>query len=442
MGYERLRAGSHRAHFDRVSTDIIFVREKKPVGGTVVAMSWAAFITGCLYFFVAFVLRVSPSVMVSDLMHDFSVGASVLGNLSAFYFYAYASIQIPVGLMMDRIGPRRLMCGAAMLCALGCIVFSFSTSVHTAYIGRAMIGVGAAFGYVGTLTIAAQWFPVQQFAMLGGVLQMFGMAGAVGGQAPTGFMVEAIGWRHSILVFGVVVAIIALLSWLFIRDRAQESRQRVSLRTGLKTVTANSQTWLNAFVGLALTGPMLAFAGLWGVPFLQTGYGMNRTVAAASVSVLFVGWGIAAPLVGLASDRIRRRKPFLIFGCAGLALILSIVLLVPGLTRVALVTLFFTGGVFGATMVVVFANVKELNPRYASGAALGLVNTAVVGSGALFQPLIGVLLDLAWDGQMQAGVPVYGVGMYVNALLVLPLVTFAGLVASLFLRETHCRQIE
>lgn len=220
------------------------------------AVTWAALITGCLYFLTAFVLRVSPSVMVNDLMRDFSVGASVLGNLSAFYFYTYASIQIPVGLMMDRIGPRRLMTGAAALCAIGCVVFAYSTNVTTAYLGRAMIGAGAAFGYVGTLTIAANGFPVQWFAMLGGILQMFGMAGAVGGQAPTGFLVALFGWRHSMLAFGVGIGVIALLCWLFVRDRTHESQQSISLGASLKTVMSNVQTWLNAFVGLALTGPM------------------------------------------------------------------------------------------------------------------------------------------------------------------------------------------
>ncbi len=405
------------------------------------AFTWAALITGCLYFLVAFVLRVSPSVMVNDLMRDFSVGASVLGNLSAFYFYTYASIQIPIGLMMDRIGPRRLMTGAAAVYAMGCVVFAYSTDVTTAYIGRAMIGAGAAFGYVGTLTIAANGFPVQWFAMLGGVLQMFGMAGAVGGQAPTGFLVAQFGWRHSMLMFALATAVIAILSWVFVRDQKHDSRRGVSLRAGLKTVMGNPQTWLNAFVGLALTGPMLAFAGLWGVPYLQTAYDMTRTTAAGNMSVFFIGWGIAAPLVGLASDRIGRRKPFLLFGCIGLAAILLVILTLPGLTRFMLIFLFFVGGTFGASMVVTFANVKELNPRHTSGAALGLVNTAVVGSGALLQPLIGVLLDVAWNGQMQAGAPFYDVNMYTNALLVLPVITMAGFIASLFLRESYCRQM-
>lgn len=405
-------------------------------------VAWAALITGCLYFLTAFVLRVSPSVMVNDLMRDFAVGASVLGNLSAFYFYAYASIQIPVGLMMDRIGPRRLMTGAAALCAVGCVVFAYSTDVTTAYLGRAMIGAGAAFGYVGTLTIAANAFPAQWFAMLGGILQMFGMAGAVGGQAPTGFLVTQLGWRYSMLVFGVAVGVIAILSWVFVRDQEHASRHSVSLRAGLKTVMGNPQTWLNAFVGLALTGPMLAFAGLWGVPYLQTAYDMSRTAAAGSMSVFFIGWGISAPLVGLASDRIGRRKPFLLVGCVGLAAIMMTILTVPGLTQSTLIILFLMGGMCGSSMVVTFANVKELNPRHTSGAALGLVNTAVVGSGALLQPLIGVLLDVAWNGQMQNDVPFYDASMYVQALLVLPVITFVGFVASLFLKESYCRQID
>ena len=104
--------------------------------------------------------------------------------------------------------------------------------------------------------------------------------------------------------------------------------------------------------------------------------------------------------------------------------------------------LFLIGGMFGASMVVTFANVKELNPSHTSGAALGLVNTAVVGSGALLQPLIGALLDVAWNGQMQDGVPWYDARMYVQALLILPAITFTGFIASFFLKESYCRQVD
>lgn len=129
-----------------------------------------AFSLGTIFFGYAFVQRVSPSVMTSELMRDFAVGGAALGSLSAFYFYAYASIQLPVGMLTDHFGPRKLMSFAAALCALASIGFAFSDSLLTASIGRALIGGTVAFGFVGTLAIAGYWFKPGQYAMLAGLL--------------------------------------------------------------------------------------------------------------------------------------------------------------------------------------------------------------------------------------------------------------------------------
>ena len=126
-----------------------------------------AFALGTLFFGYAFIQRVSPSVMTSELMRDFSVGGAALGSLSAFYFYAYASIQLPVGMLTDRYGPRKLMSFAAGFCALASLGFALSDSLLTASIGRALIGGTVAFGFVGTLAIAGYWFKPAQYAMLG-----------------------------------------------------------------------------------------------------------------------------------------------------------------------------------------------------------------------------------------------------------------------------------
>src|SRR3954464_5349888 len=127
-----------------------------PKTGVTGCRALAAWVVASLFFLYAFVHRVSPSVMVDELMRDFAVGAAVLGNLSAFYFYTYASLQIPVGVLMDRIGPRRLTAAAAAVCAIGSFVFAMSDGVATASFGRALIGVGAGFSFVGTLTVATQ----------------------------------------------------------------------------------------------------------------------------------------------------------------------------------------------------------------------------------------------------------------------------------------------
>src|SRR4030081_241251 len=101
--------------------------------------------TAALFFGYAWVLRVAPSVMVEELMRDFSVGAAVLGNLSAAYFYGYAGMQIPVGILLDRFGPRRLITIAALCCAGGCALFASGTTLGVVTAGRFLIGASAAF---------------------------------------------------------------------------------------------------------------------------------------------------------------------------------------------------------------------------------------------------------------------------------------------------------
>ncbi len=401
---------------------------------------WLAWTLGSLLFFLGFVLRVSPSVMVQDLMRDFSVGAAILGNLSACYFYAYASLQVPVGLLMDKFGPRRLLAVASIVCGLGSLLFAVADNVWLAYAGRVLIGAGAAFGYVGTMTISTAWFAPAQFAFLVGLLQTFGMVGAIGGQAPLALLVESFGWRDAISFIGILLLLLAVAMWLVIRDKPQTHKRTQSLADGLKTVVRNKQSWVCAGVGLTLTAPMLAFAGLWAVPFLKTVYGFEATKAASLTSTFFIGWAVAAPLMGWWSDRVKCRKPFMLLGTLGSTMGFAFISFGPTLPVPLLIPLFMFCGFAGATMVTTFSLVKELNSLQASGAALGLVNTAVVGSGALMQPLIGLVLDLNWDGNMINSVPLYSEAAYRLGLSVLPAVAGLGLVLSMFLQESFAEQ--
>ncbi len=407
--------------------------DSRPVSPRAVA-AWGI---ASLFFLYAFLQRVSPSVMVEDLMRDFAVGAAVLGNLSAFYFYTYAGLQIPVGLLMDRIGPRRLMTAAAVLCALGSFMFAASDSVALASLGRALIGVGAGFSFVGTLTVATQWLPLQRFAQFGGFTQAAGMAGAVFGQAPLAAFVAASGWRMTLVAVGLLGAALAIALWLLVRDRPHAPARPVAVMQGLRQVIANPQTWLNAGFGLSLTGPMLAFAGLWGVPWLMTVHGFERASAAGLLSLMFIGWGIGCPLIGLASDRWARRKPLMAAGAALAATTLAVLFYVPGLSSAAMAALLIAHGVGGSSMILGFACGRENNPPEASGSAYGFINTAVVGSGALFQPLLGLLLDLNWDGTLVDGARVYGADAYGIAFAILPIGCALGVVAALVGRETY-----
>lgn len=399
-----------------------------------------------VFFLYAFVQRVAPSVMVDDLMRDFAVGGALLGNLSAFYYYSYAGSQIPVGVLIDRYGPRRLVTAAAALAGVGSLVFVMADGLWLASIGRLMIGLGCAFSFVGALNYAALWFPPNRFATLGGWAQMLGVVGGVLGQAPLGYLVEHVGWRPAVAGLAVFGLALALATGLVLRDKPRRApvgaAVRHNLLSGLKRAAATPQVWLAAGFGMAMTSSMLAFGGLWGVPYVERAYGLGKAEAAALVSVLFVGWGIGAPLWGVLSDRWSRRRPFMVFGGALATAGITVAIYLPGLTPVTLAMVLFAQGLGSSAMVLCFAVARENTPVWSAGVTLGIVNGFVVGSGAVLQPLVGWLLDLGWDGTLVAGARIYGVATFEGAFLILPAICGAGVLVALLVRETGARPFE
>jgi len=403
-----------------------------------------AFALGTLFFGYAFVQRVSPSVMTNELMRDFAVGGAALGSLSAFYFYAYAAIQLPVGMLTDRYGPRKLMSFAAGMCAIASLGFGLSDSVLTASIGRALIGGTVAFAFVGTLAIAGYWFKPAQYAMLAGLLQTVGMSGAIFGQAPLRQVVESIGWRGTMNALGVIAIFLSLLLFFLVPHRSREQRKEgpsVGIITGLKSVASNLQTWLCALIGFGMAAIMLGFGGLWGVPWLSNVYGYSTVEAAGIISMLFAGWAVFSPLAGWASDRMGRRNPILTVGSIITLVAFSIVIFYTPENTYLLMAIIFITGVGGCAMTACFSSVKELNSLEYSSTALGLMNMFVVGSGAVMQPLIGWLLDMNWSGTMIDGARVYSENAYTFAFSSLLVVTAAACIGTMILRETGCRQV-
>ena len=404
------------------------------------ALPFCAWLTGALFFFYAWVLRVAPSVMVDELMADFGVGAAALGNLSAFYFYGYAGMQIPVGMMIDRFGPRRPMAIAAALCALGCVLFALSPSFWGVAAGRFLIGASAAFSLVGAMAVAGQWFPPARFAVLSGLAMALGMIGGVFGQAPLRLLIEAADWRAATLLLALGGAALALAAWGTVRDRRRGSGGIRHVLAGLRQVMANRQTWFIALAGLGANGPLLGFAGLWGVPYLTAVYDVDRATAAGVTSSLFLGFGAGAPLFGWLSDRIGRRRPPFIAGIALCAASMAAIVYLPGLSVSAIAVLCFLCGAGGSAQIIGFAAVREHNGIAVSGTAIGLVNGMVTGTGALYQPLLGWLLDQNWDGKMEAGARLYDGDAYRAAFGVLVAGACLGVLCTFAMRETNCRQ--
>lgn len=411
-------------------------------------MRWLIWALGALVFFYAFFQRVAPSVMVADLMRDFDVSAAALGNLSAFYFYAYALVQLPVGVMVDRWGPRRVLTMGLVFACTGGLLFANAEHIDVAYLGRFMVGAGVGFGFVCSLKLAANWFPATRFAMLSGMTMMFGMVGGIAGQAPLSAAVEAYGWRSTMIAAAGFGLLLTTAIWLIVRDRpvmvdedAAAAPHSAAMLHGLRKAMRIPQTWLHAAIGFSMTATLLAFGALWSVPYLIQAYDLSRPLAAASASLMLIGWAVGAPAIGWLSDHLKRRKPPLVIAATAALVSIVCLLYVPSLPLVAIEVLLFVNGAACGGIVLCFAAVREVNKSDAAGTATAFVNTAVISSGAMFQPAVGWLLDKNWDGAMEAGARIYTVGTYQTAFITLPLCAAIAVVLSFWVRETYCQPV-
>src|SRR5438552_1406319 len=176
-------------------------------------LSWSVWGVAATFYLAAFYLRTSPAVMTTELMRDFSIKASQLGQFSTFYFYAYIAMQIPAGVLIDSWGARRLLIGGSLAAAAGTLLFGMTTSYPLASIGRAIVGASTAVGWVVTLKLATHWFPKSRFAMLSGLGLMMGNVGALFAQVPLRLLVEAYGWRAVALGSAGCVLAIGAAAW-------------------------------------------------------------------------------------------------------------------------------------------------------------------------------------------------------------------------------------
>lgn len=415
---------------------------------------WLVWGLGAAFFFFEYIARVSPGVMVKDLMRDFNVGAYALGGLSVYFYYAYLGLQMPVGILVDRFGVHRLLTAMALLTGFGCILFGSATTVPVATAARFLMGFGAAFAFVSTLKLVSIWFPASRVGLLSGLTQAIGMLGAAVGEAPTSLLVGALGWRYSMGVMAIVFVVLALLIGLIVRDKKQSTHyaahhietphdphQAFNSLKRLIFVLSNKQTWFNALYAGLLFAPTAAFAELWGVAFFERTYNFSTHIAASAVGLIFIGWGIGGPMIGWLSDWIGRRKPVLIGSAVTGCLLMGAVLYIPNIPTPLLFLLLFLYGVSNTGVAIAYALAAELNPRSMAGTSLGFTNMASVIVGAMFQPLIGKFLDLQTDTRIVDGIPFYTEHSFRLAMTVLPICLALSIVLAFFVRETYCRSI-
>lgn len=417
--------------------------------------AWLICGLGALYYSYEYFLRISPSVMEPALRDHFQLSASGFGFLSAFYYYAYVPLQLPVGILLDRYGPRLLLTLACSICVLGTFLFSGTSLFWVAALGRFLVGFGSAFAFVGVLKLATLWLPENKLAMVSGLTAALGTVGAMVGDNLLGRLVIDIGWRPTLHLTSYIGLVLIFVLWWGIRDkkeaRAADAGTIHSFRKSfidLKLIASNKQVWINGLFGCLVYLPTTVFAELWGIAYLKSSHNLTQANADFSNSLLFLGFTIGAPFMGWISDKIKRRKPPMFIGAIGAASIMLALLYVPGLSSFQINILLFSLGLFYSAQCIVFAVGRELSPNEAAGTAMAITNMIVMLGAMFLQPLVGQLLDWSYTHHPQAStlinqVPpellgkVYSAADFQFALAIIPIGIIIAAISTFFLKETY-----
>lgn len=416
--------------------------------------AWLICGIGALFYAYEYLLRISPSAMELALRHHFDLSATGFGLLSSVYYYAYVPMQLPVGILMDRFGPRRLLTFACMICILGTLLFCSTTNYHIAIVGRFLVGAGSAFAFVGVLKLATIWLPENKLAMVAGLTAALGTVGAMVGDNMLSIVVNHVGWQKTDTYTAIFGMALIFLLWFGIHDHKRDLKSGGTIDSfkrnllDLNIIIRNKQIWLNGFFGCLVYLPTTVFAELWGIPYLSHAHGMSESDAGFANSLLFFGFMIGAPLMGYISDRLKCRKKPMVVGAIVAAVVMTIILYWPSLSFTAVNLLMFTLGLFYSAQAIVFAVGRELSPNEAAGTAIAVTNMIVMIGAMFLQPLVGRMLDWSvWfhhvthhvQTPLMSIAQTYGPKDYQLAISIIPLGIVIAAILTIFIRETHAQ---
>ena len=420
------------------------------------SQSWLTLCLGIAFYFSGFFHRMVTAVMADQLMSDFNIGAASLGNFSSFYYYSYVAVQIPTGILADYWGPRKLLTAGALLSSFGAFIFASASSIYAANMGRLIIGISMGVAWVSILKLTTRWFRSNQFAVVTGLALCLGILGALTAGAPLRLLMNLFGWRSIIFYAGMITLILSIAIWIFMRDDPVQKGYdnyteginnsnritKASVLTDLSKIIRYRNTWILSIVSACLIGPVLTFAGLWGIPYLTTQYNLTPVKSATLISTLLISCSIGAPVLGALSEKMGRRKT--IYFCA---LCISLVGWIPilylqDISLWLLIVLFSIVGFSSGAIVIGMAFVKESVPLGLAGTVSGISNMGMELGPMILQPAIGLLLDLRWDGLFENGVRIYNPSAYHVAFGAIIGLSILGPFLIVFAQETFCRHLD
>jgi MFS family permease len=347
--------------------------------------------------------RVSNAVIAPNLIQDLRLNAETLGILGGAYFYSFALLQIPMGPMLDRIGPRLIVTFSALIGALGAFLFAFSGSFASALLGRTLIGVGMAPVLMGSMKVFILQFPPDRFATLVGTILSVGTLGNIFAASPLAYLTSVIGWRVTFILAGGITILLAFLGlWVLEVEKKKEgylgslpSEPEIGILQSIRLLLGSLAFWQIGAIAFFRYGTFVGLQGLWLGPYLINIKGYSPIQTGNVIILMAIGVIVGGPISGRLSDRTFRSRKGVALG--GLSLYCLALFSLVGMPNIQSPfwygSIFFLMGFSTSFGILIYSHAKELFPITISGTVMTLVNFFTMAGGAVFMPILGKVIE-------------------------------------------------
>lgn len=348
--------------------------------------------------------RVSSAVIAPNLIQDLGLNAELLGLLGGSFFYAFTLLQIPMGPMLDRIGPRRIMSLSCLMGALGAFLFAFGNSFHSVLFGRILIGAGMSPMLMGSFKTFTLRYPPEQFATLVGIISAVGTLGNIFATSPLALLTSTIGWRATFFITGILTILLGLLVFWILRGEKTDSgrsssvtpdKPEMGILKSIRLIIGSLAFWQFGAVAFFRYGVFVSLQGLWLGPYLIYIKGFSPLQTGNLLILLAIGVILGSPIGGHLSDRYSQSRKRVIL--VGLSLYSISLFPLIGLWRIEhplwFGLIFFLIGFFHGFIMSIYAHAKDSFPTSISGTVMTYVNFFTMAGAGIFMPLLGKVIE-------------------------------------------------
>ncbi len=392
-------------------------------------VSMTIWMVASLFYAYQYILRVMPNIMLDDIMNQFHISAAAFGQFSGLYYIGYSLMHLPIGIMLDRFGPRKVMSGCILLSVVGMLPLIFSDYWVYPIIGRVLIGMGSSAAILGIFKIVRMIFSEAKFARMLSISVTIGLIGAIYGGGPISYMRDVFGYQTVLQIFAGVGVLLAFITYLIVPDQTAPIKRGVL--ADIKEVFRNKKVMLTCLFGGMMVGPLEGFADIWSSVFLKQVYGFESTIAASLPSMIFIGMCFGSPLLSLVAEKLGYLRTIIVAGII-MAISFSALLLIQ-MPLTILGTSFVIVGVCSAYQILAIYKASTYVRDEVAGLTTAVANMIIMIFGYAFHTIIGSIVNFMGGPTTKLAL-IYGIA-------VIPIALFLGTTGFVFLKR-QSRQLD